>query len=460
MNTDLHRPLQDVRTQSQTGDDLIAQLLHIQEHYLLHNLKSLDWITHLQCLSTADPLARKRKRSRASPDPSTAAPRTLTRATVNGRTGHYIAISYPWTASAQPTTVDRGATGGWRIRAAAGRAHAASAIRDAVLERAARCAAALGCPNVWIDRECIPQDGGPENEVAMHTMDLVYQFSEWPVALLFCPIASKEELAVFNKIMLRRFIAPGEEGGDVLRESVDAEMARGALGVLKGITDDPWWERAWTFQENYCAGPKMNLLIPLRDRGLWRKRQKYEFWRTCDVPGELMVNSVDFHKAATRFCLAYLKSQHVSDADRRICQTILRKAGRYSYTILYDGTVGTTDYSRTMTTRILEDIAHRNAQFREDILPIASNCCQYGVRLDTNGLRKADVSLSASILALYLLNGEIFKNHPHDTPSRPPTVLNFEGKLHTKRDGNTYNRHLRSWAPNYSFKGTRYWQIF
>lgn len=420
MNTDLHQPLHALHP----NHDLIPHLLAIQSHHLLHNLKSLDWITHLQCLTTHPPAhTRKRKRSSPSGPASPANPhppahtRTLTRTTINGRLGAYMALSYPWDPSPHPLSLDRPAHGAWRIRSGTDRTHVTSDVRDAVLERATRCAATFGCANVWIDRECVPQEGGPAKEMALQSMDLVYSFSAWPVALLFRPLETAAEVALFGRVMGRRLVV-ADGGGDVLRGGVDGgATARRALGILRAITEDPWWERAWTFQEDYCAGPKMSLLIPVRERGAWRRKQRFEFWRTGDVPGEMMVSSVEFHKAATRFCLAFLKSGGVSETERQVCQTILRKAGRYSYTILYDGSVGKKDYSRTMTTRILEDVAHRKAKYRADLLPIAANCCQYGVRLDTNSLQNAQTSLAASILALYLLNGEIFKNDPDDIPS-------------------------------------------
>ncbi|KAB2580500.1 hypothetical protein DBV05_g762 [Lasiodiplodia theobromae] len=479
MNTDLSLSLRDLsrssgaeQHQSKKDDNnLINQLLDIQDHYLLHNLKSLAWITNLQCLTTHDPLARKRKShpddTSSSHDHLTATPttRTLARTTVNGRSGDYIAISYPWTADAaseEPTssTLDSPATGSWRIRASSSSSSSSaassrmltsvSAVRDAVLDRAWRCAEALGCARLWIDRECVPQEidddddsaaAAVEKEQALNTMDLVYQLSDWPVALLFRPVGSEEDLRLFEKVMMRKLLKGGSgpgfksgggsggvsrPGDERLKESVDAGTARAALRILREVTDDPWWERAWTFQEDYCAGPKMSLLIPLKDRRWWRKKRKYEFWRTGDVPGELMVSSVEFHKAATRFCLAYMKSAFVSNEEKGICRTVIRKAGRYSYTILYDGISSASDYSRTMTTRILEDIAHRNARFRADLLPIASNCCEYGVRLDTNRLSKSDISLAVCILALWLLNGEIYKTHVEKTPAELEAMNIFE----------------------------------
>ncbi|KAH7053230.1 hypothetical protein B0J12DRAFT_571540 [Macrophomina phaseolina] len=427
MNTSLDLSLRDLRAAHPHQHGLITQLLHIQDNYLLHNLKSLSWVSNLHCLSTHSPLARKRKLTPRLPGP--ARPHTLTRTAVNGRAGNYIAISYPWDASSHPGTTDDPRTGGiWRICTSASRAHAASAVRDVVLTRAARCAEALGCPNLWLDRECVPQDPGPENEAALHTMDLVYQFSAWPVALLFNPIAGEAELRVFESVMGLELLEAREagRGADVLREGVEQSTAAEALSVLKWLTDDPWWGRAWTFQENYCAGAKMNLLIPLNERKRRQKRRRRERWRTGDVPGELLVSSVEFHKAATRFCLAYLKSDFILDADKQTCRMVIQKAGRYYYTMLPDGTTGVTDYSRTMTNRILEDIAHRNARFRADLLPIASNCCQYGARLDTNRLYGSDTHLSVCILSLWLLNGEIFKGEAKYTTSELQNMTIFD----------------------------------
>jgi hypothetical protein len=52
--------------------------------------------------------------------------------------------------------------------------------------------------------------------------------------------------------------------------------ALAAMQLLKDITDDLWWRRAWTYQENYRAFFKMHLLIP-HDPALNRHKDKRFF---------------------------------------------------------------------------------------------------------------------------------------------------------------------------------------
>jgi len=79
-------------------------------------------------------------------------------------------------------------------------------------------------------------------------MDLAYQLSEHPVALIGRPLKTASELH-----FLSRILAPSA--------ATSLLEAKEALWLLCEITRDKWWERAWTFQENYHSGPRMRLLM-------------------------------------------------------------------------------------------------------------------------------------------------------------------------------------------------------
>ncbi len=63
-----------------------------------------------------------------------------------------------------------------------------------------------------------------------------------------------------------------------------------------------------------------------------------------------------------------------------------------------------------MSPTIFSDISRRGITEPADQLAIAANCCSYSMRLDTEVLKRGNKSLSLSMLALFLLNGEIIDN--------------------------------------------------
>lgn len=76
------------------------------------------------------------------------------------------------------------------------------------------------------------------------------------------------------------------------------------VGLLKLITSEPWWSRAWTFWEEYKATINMKLLIPHIPAFEGCKRRRAS-GILGTLAGELCVDSADFRVESTRFCLAY-----------------------------------------------------------------------------------------------------------------------------------------------------------
>jgi hypothetical protein len=67
-----------------------------------------------------------------------------------------------------------------------------------------------------------------------------------------------------------------------------------------------------------------------------------------------------------------------------------------------------------MTPTVIADIEARGLDKPWDRLAIIANCCQYSVRLDSDALIQQRYSLSLSMLAMCLLNGEILNNNDED----------------------------------------------
>lgn len=311
---------------------------------------------------------------------------------------HFIALSYTWEASEdEDKTRQR-----YRIQARDKKGYFPSGVRDCVFERIFKFMHVHDVPYLWIDRHCVAQQSCKKpckhkrcvtKRNAIHAMDLVYQRSLYPVALLGRPITSTRDISMLARILSGELASRYASGIRSLKKP-SLNEARQALALLDLITSDYWWTRAWTFQENYRAGPNMTLLIP-HTPCLERTKRKYGklFGR---VPGELNVRSTHFSKQATRLCqAAYTLGLEKDTADR-----ILRMAGRYTF-LLED--------SDLMTSRIVADIRARDLREISDLPGIIANCCQYQRRLRKDFLDEYD-DIDLAIFALRLLNGEVLNN--------------------------------------------------
>jgi hypothetical protein len=232
-------------------------------------------------------------------------------------------------------------------------------------------------------------------------MDLVYQLSKHPVALLGWPLKTGSELHLLERILSGDLIS---SDGERVTTPTAVRLARKALSLLGAITQDSWWRRAWTFQENYRGGTRMQLLIR-HDQSLERQKRRYRLFG--EIPGELCISSVTFSAQATRLCLALRRVQGLSLLETQQIDAVLRAAGRYTLML---------NSSSSMTPMVIADIESRGLLNPWDRLAIAANCCQYPVRLDIGNLSRQSHSPSLAMLAM-CLNGEILDNSNDDTPS-------------------------------------------
>lgn len=371
---------------------IVAELLEIQKYKTVQETSqetSLTWVQDLKCLSLAK-TSNKRRHDQRGDDGNTRR-KVLERSQIDAFCEQdYVAISYTHEAG---DGEDDGKekycilTEGERVQ---------SKVRDAVLDRAIKYVDYKNCSGFWIDQECINQASVREKEVAMQSMDLVYSLSDCPVALLCVRIDSGGELRTLTELL----------EGRLTRGAGDLDKV---LKLLERITGDRWWNRAWTYQEEYRASTRMVLLVS-HARFLEKQKDRKRFG---DLVGELCINSVEFRKRTTRICRAYLTDDALEERHRRSCEVILGRAARYKE--LLGNAAGEDDEtSPSMSPLVLRDIGTRDITHPRDILAIAANCCQYAVRLNTAGLDTTNCSLSVALLALFVLNGEILSNKDDD----------------------------------------------
>ncbi|GAP85934.1 putative HET-domain-containing protein [Rosellinia necatrix] len=400
-------PLGQIRDSSAVpGGSIVSAVLDTQRHAITRQ----NWIKSLECLYLSDdrdsePTGKRQQLSNGESVASFSTPELLRRTYLDPvsdpeRGREYVAVSYTWEFSDEEEEQESCRSfGGYLVESRrTGEPAQPSDVRDVVWERVLRYSEHVKCDTIWIDRECIDQDNPKEKEAAIQNMHLVYSLSRRPIALLTHAMESAEELDLLVGLLL----------GDLREEEEGA-----VLDLLAEITSDLWWQRAWTFQEDYRASTRMTLLIPHTSNLEHRKQTARDLLNRPllgTLPGEICVKSADFRRCATRFCLEYRQKQPEMEAT---CNKILATAGKYNVLLQDDPSSGVyTPISRSMTPTILADISRRGILAESDRLAIAANCCGYTMRLDTMALNKCGSSLSLSILTLCLMNGEIMENNP------------------------------------------------
>ena len=417
MQVDTQTSLGSIR--SQHPDGLVPQLLEIQKHGV-PQAKWLDWARNPLCLCRVEQEpSLKRKRGADSAQVSNVS-KIFHRVPRSGRP--YVAVSY----TSQPSEHESSACGGYFIMDPRhSNAAAPTKVRDCVLSRATKYAEHKRVKLIWIDNECINRDNAEEHEMAMQSMDLIYSFSKYPVGILTKPIRSHKSLELLEKLLNSDFVEmSGDRETFVLKPEpeLSVEVALEVVDLLDYITLDKWWTRAWIFQEAYRSSVKMNLLIP--HSLCLDSIQASKEW--CRIPGEVQVKSADFHAQSTLFCLAFLRKVGAEwQGGRARCQEILRRARKYNILYQHGDLGGHGSARKAMSPFIFTDIGNREISEASDLLAIAANCCNYPMRLNTKSLDSSSCNLSISVLALYLLNGEIIMNNNYDETLLSKNIFDY-----------------------------------
>ena len=379
---------------------ITTQLVDIQSSRVPQK-KPLKFIANLQTLYF--PKLRKERPSEKSS--LTQLRPVLERRTIDAfNQRRYIALSYTW----RPCPKEAHSPAGTYLVQGRGIGQfAPSPVRDIVFRRIRKYMKYVSVHDLWIDQHCIDQEEGREKEIGMQAMDRVYSLSKFPAALLSQLITSPDQLQLLVEILSGRFVHQNLNGYWVSRKTSLQEALRG-IELMNYITSDEWFNRGWTFQENYRAGERMVLLIPHPRR--LNKIKPYKLMGSLDR--QLCIKSVRFSEELTKLCLAYKSHQ----PPPRYLDDVLAKAGKYTVLLQAGNAKDQNSAPMSMSPTIIADLAKRELEVKWDRLPIVANCCQYSERLDSTKLRAEGHSLSLSILTLCLINGEVLSNHPGLNP--------------------------------------------
>jgi hypothetical protein len=361
--------------QELNGRSLVDRILEIQKDYAMKDDRhdtSDNWFRRLQCLSVDPPGGKVLKRAVRGPE--------------NGEPRDFVAVSYSFKSADESLNLS---TLGFEIHDWEDKSIQKVKTRDIVLERVLEYAKAVKTRFFWIDQECFDQEDPDVRQAAMDSMDLVYRKSRYPVALL-------EVVLTSDQVDLMDILMSGMSSG------VPSDKVDSMVDMLRHVQTDRWWERAWTFQEEYLSGRKLKLLIR-HDLG----RDTQIGSKLGCIKGEVCVSGIDFRDRATRFLLELYNNKATDGGLRDTCGSLLDTLRRYS--VVAETTESA--MGRAMSSSVLEDLERRAMKNRYDFMPIAANLCGYGIRLRSTQAqcsRRHSVGLCA--LAMYLLNGEIFFN--------------------------------------------------
>lgn len=320
-----------------------------------------------------------------------------------------------------------------------------SKFPDHYLERVILFAQSEGIDKLWIDRECIfqrPGDDPDDKNLGVQIMDVIYGESEFSVGLLTTSLIYQHEIDMLAELLSRAiFQKPDDTDDPKYKRDPNMEMKILQIQTLiLRLLSDSRWSRGWIFQEDHLASDRMTLLIP-HTTNLEKKTKLYPFGT---LPGNLKVKLSAFRKAVTMFCMASNENE-----NRWPFNEMLGKAKQYN---IYNkklnrirphsnrkhgirawvhGNMSGAKMNREVnylnestypstTHSVLDDICHRDVEKIEDRVAIMANAAKFSKRLDTSAdspLVKDDgCSLSAILLTLILLNGEIMNTSTLVTP--------------------------------------------
>ncbi|KAM0697410.1 hypothetical protein Q7P36_002263 [Cladosporium allicinum] len=354
------------------GKSLVDAILEIQMKYAYEDDRpdtSDRWFRRLKCLSVYPGKEKALKRSARNPEKFSQR--------------NYVAVSYSFESayeSLNKHTLD------FEIHDLEDKSIQKVKTRDIVLERVLKYAKsdAVRCQYFWIDQECFDQNNPEEHQAAMDSMDLVYKHSDFPVALLEITFGPREVYLMGILVFC-----------DCVWPSKDDSM----VAMLRHVQTDRWWQRAWTFQEEYLASTKMDILI----RHNLRRGTHIDSRLGC-IEGEVCISAALFRKRSTNFLSNLIGRNTTSEELRKTCVSLRHTFHRYNETT-------EPDMGKAMSSIVFGDLERRKMSKSYDFLPIAANVCSYGIRLNsTLAQRSRRHSVGLCALAMYLLNGEIFFN--------------------------------------------------
>lgn len=458
---------------------LLEQLIDIQQHKAEREAAE-RWVETLRFIdiSTVPSLSSLYGRSRNRTSKTLVLPLTDQR---QDDGGPYVAISWRWSGGKDllPWGCGNRESFSYMVQRP-GEEPRKSKFPNHYIERAILFAQAKRISKLWVDIECIYQrqeDGEDDKKLGVQIMDVVYGGGDLSLGLLTTGLIHQSEVDLLAKLLSGSvFVDFGNTTAPTFRAGVKfLELQT----VILRILSDARWSRGWIFQEDHLASSRMTLLVPHSD-DISTKNLLYRFGT---IPGNLQMKVSVFRKAVTMFCLAnndsefrwpnteiLAKAKQYNIWNRKLSKTAPQyrnkhrrprsdtdRLGGYKLNSAVDCS-NESVYPST-TSSILEDICHRDLLKMEDRVAIMANAAKFSTRLDTSSdsvLAKSEhYSLSAILLALVLLNGEILS---HDTEHSDGGIMAHTVRSYLEEKQYKFNapmlRYQQSWIDHCRFKSS------
>ncbi|KAF2258418.1 hypothetical protein CC78DRAFT_537790 [Lojkania enalia] len=404
-------------------DALHSQLLEIQ-HIQANRLDSEKWVQRLRFLDIsclpdladnsslrAHKVRRGRSHNSVRARPTYHLTIPLTSRTSIHQNTEYVAVSWPWGAAKEPHAPSRFT---FDVQRRSSRVPHKSEFPDHFMERVLRFAQFVKIDYIWVDKESIYQDNSRDKDLGVQIMDVVYGYSTSAAGLLTTQIEHQHDIDALSALLSREiFVHPGDTQNPQFNLHEGHKTLIAIEKVVERILADKWWERAWIFQEDHLASDRMVLLVP--HSADIDKSGHHGFG---NIEGELLIKLPEFKQAVTLFCIA-------ARPNKIYIEQWMRKAKQYNIwnKRIYrttppapqtsSSTTQTISSYPTTTLSILEGICHRDIAKEEDRIAILANAAKFSTRIDispSSQLLSSPHSLSAALLTLILLNGEILKD--------------------------------------------------
>ena len=266
-----------------------------------------------------------------------------------------------------------------------------SSVPPDVLHRSVIYAMHKNISAVWIDQECINQDDPQDKEDGIQAMDIVYEESRQPIAVLECYLDRQEHVDV---------LVAAVEG-----EEFEPGLIEALAELLEALLIDPWFSRAWTLQESISAGISMMLLIPC-DALL--TKPKY-FGPT---PGEIEISIFDLQNAMVHIRGLIEEGLAANVWEDEGDAIYASNCADNLWNFLPTGVLDTLDRAVShrrpcYASEAITFLETRQNSFFPDRLAILANLCNYETRIDTKVLEDPLYSFSTCALTLAILNGDM-----------------------------------------------------
>jgi Heterokaryon incompatibility protein (HET) len=351
----------------------------------------------------------------------------------------YVAVSYCWNRANIEWFNARGARP-IKVIQKNGSARLGAAPPD-VLHRVLAYSAARDINAIWIDQECINQEDPIDKEDGIQSMDIVYQKSAHPIAILETRFQTQAELDIFIATVDPDFC------------EFDPSHIEDLEDILGALGDDSWFTRAWTLQESTSAGVSMLLLIGCP--GL----NKSEIFGPN--PDEFEISIWDFQQAMVNARLlieaGLAQNSWPDPSDAIHASNLADELWNRIPTTIPDRMKSRQEVSYRQICNAAEAItflAERQITFFPDKLAILASMCNYECRVDTKVLEKPKSSFSTCALTLSILNGDmsLLTGYGARSRHRLPTIAARDCRatfdpFQSDDDGLPMNSYGFTWGP-------------